>query len=216
MEEPFSSDEESEHHRELQKPSLQIPRGRIRTLSGTVPPVGYSPKWGGPTMCFSCLEFFDLPDQVANFGEHLLKEHHIVVEEMEHIVDPKRYVEYWRQRFAKESVDKIFPKVVPAEGTPLHGKAEYYFEMSERLAEDYSLRQRLAMRRLEEALACQQREREETTFSMQCIFCRYVARGNRSKIIHHLYMIHHLNLGSPDNLVFVHEYIDLLKEKLNR
>lgn len=66
------------------------------------------------------------------------------------------------------------------------------------------------------ALACQQREREEVNFSMQCIFCRYVARGNRAKIIHHLYMIHHLNLGSPDNLVFVHEYIGHLKEKLQR
>jgi len=108
--------------------------------------------------------------------------------------------------------------------------------MSEKIAEDYSLRQRLAMRRLEEVsgfrkissqtslkvqkvcddklpscrkghfaakfqvLACQQREREDSTYSQQCLFCRYMARGNRSKIIHHLYMIHHLNLGSPDNL----------------
>uniref|UniRef100_A0A914CNH5 C2H2-type domain-containing protein n=1 Tax=Acrobeloides nanus TaxID=290746 RepID=A0A914CNH5_9BILA len=217
LDEPFSdSDDETSRHREVHKPSLQIPRGRIRTLSGTVPPVGYSPKWGGPTMCLSCLEFFDLPDQIDRFTEHLLKEHHIVVEEMELIVDPKRYVEYWRQRFSKESVDKIFPKIVPDEANQYHGKTEYYFELSERIPEDYSLRQRLAMRRLEEALACQQREREEATFSMQCIFCRYVARGNRSKIIHHLYMIHHLNLGSPDNLVFVHEYIDHLKEKLNR
>jgi len=86
----------------------------------------------------------------------------------------------------------------------------------ERVPEDYSLRQRLAMRRLEEALACQQREREDTSFSLPCIFCRYVARGNRSKIIHHLYMIHHLNLGSPDNLVFVQEYIEHLREKMLR
>lgn len=55
---------------------------------------------------------------------------------------------------------------------------------------------------------------EDTNFQQQCIFCRYTARGNRSKIIHHLYMIHHLNLGSPDNLVFVTEYIEHLKDKL--
>jgi hypothetical protein len=59
---------------------------------------------------------------------------------------------------------------------------------------------RLAMRRLEEVLACQQRERQDSFFAQQCLFCRYVARGNRAKLIHHLYMIHHLNLGSPDNL----------------
>jgi hypothetical protein len=215
LDEPFS-DSEDESPRVPQKPTLVIPRGRIRTLSGTVPPVGHGPKWGGPTMCLSCLMFFELPDSIGDFAAHLLDEHRIVIEEVDLIVDPKRYVEHWRQRFAKESVDKVFPKIVPEEGNPLFGKVDYYYEMSERIPEDYSLRQRLAMRRLEEALACQQREREETNFAMPCIFCRYVARGNRSKIIHHLYMIHHLNLGSPDNLVFVHEYIDHLKEKLQR
>ena len=217
LDEPFSdSDEDAPYHREISKPSLQIPRGRIRTLSGTVPPVGYSPLWGGPTMCLSCLEFFNLPDDIPKFTEHLLKEHSIVVEEMELIVDPKRYIEHWRQRFAKDKIEVIFPKVVPDENNPYHGKTDYYYEMSERIQEDYAIRQRLAMRRLEEALACQQREREEVSFSMHCVFCRYVARGNRAKLIHHLYMIHHLNLGSPDNLVFVHEYIEHLREKLNR
>jgi len=215
LEEPFSdSDEEAE--RVQQKPSLIIPRGRIRTLSGTIPPTGFSPKFGGPTMCLSCLQFFDLPDLIEAFSEHLLKEHQIVIEEVDLIVDPKRYVEHWRQRFAKQSITDIFPKIVPKEGDELFGKVEYFFEMSERIPEDYSLRQRLAMRRLEEALACQQREREESSLSLPCIFCRYLARGNRSKIIHHLYMIHHLNLGSPDNLVFVQEYIEHLREKMNR
>ncbi|TKR88080.1 hypothetical protein L596_012376 [Steinernema carpocapsae] len=214
LDEPFSdSDDES---RAPAKPSLNIPRGRIRTLSGTVPVVGFSPKWGGPTMCLSCLQFFDLPEMIDEFNEHLLKEHHIVVSEMDLIVDPKRYIEHWRKRFSKERVDQLFPKVTPDENDPYFEKTDYYYHMSEKREEDYQLRQRLAMRRLEEALACQQREREDTTFQMQCIFCRYTARGNRSKIIHHIYMIHHLNLGSPDNLVFVHEYIDHLKEKLVR
>jgi hypothetical protein len=72
------------------------------------------------------------------------------------------------------------------------------------------------MRRLEEVLSCQQREREDRLFARQCLFCRYQAKGNRSKLIHHLYMIHHLNLGSPDNLVFVNEYLDVLQGKLQR
>ncbi|MFH4982278.1 hypothetical protein AB6A40_008987 [Gnathostoma spinigerum] len=215
LDEPFS-DSDDEMPKGPQKLSLPIPKGRIRTLSGTVPMVGYSPKWGGPTMCLSCLQFFDLPDFMDEFANHLLKEHHIVVVEMDLIVDPKRYIEYWRQRFAKESVDKIFPKIEPDENSVYKDKTDYYYEVSEALPEDYHLRQRLAMRRLEEALACQQRERDDVGFSLQCIFCRYTARGNRSKIIHHLYMIHHLNLGSPDNLVFVTEYIEHLKEKLLR
>ncbi|VDM58828.1 unnamed protein product [Angiostrongylus costaricensis] len=216
LDEPFSDSDDDVRTKQLQKPNLVIPRGRIRTLSGTVPIVGYSPKWGGPTMCLSCLQFFDLPEQMDRFEEHLLKEHKIVVSEMGLIVDPKRYIEHWRQRFAKESVDKIFERIEPKEGDKFFGETDYYYNMSESLPEDYSVRQRLAMRRLEEALSCQQREREDTNFQQQCIFCRYTARGNRSKIIHHLYMIHHLNLGSPDNLVFVTEYIEHLKEKLQR
>lgn len=61
-----------------------------------------------------------------------------------------RYVEYWRQRFAKESIDTIFPKKIPAENDEFYGKTNYFYEMGENLPEDYALRQNLAMRRLEE------------------------------------------------------------------
>ncbi|VDM28105.1 unnamed protein product [Toxocara canis] len=67
LDEPFSDSEEEQ--KGVKKLTLPIPRGRIRTLSGTVPVVGYSPKWGGPTMCLSCLHFFDLPDQIPSFAE---------------------------------------------------------------------------------------------------------------------------------------------------
>ncbi|CAJ0917957.1 unnamed protein product, partial [Mesorhabditis belari] len=69
LEEPFSdTDDETVRHRP-EKPNLFIPRGRIRTLSGTVPVIGYSPKWGGPTMCLYCLQFFELPYQIGDFEE---------------------------------------------------------------------------------------------------------------------------------------------------
>lgn len=35
-------------------------------------------------------------------------------------------------------------------GTPYCGKTDYYFEMSDAITEDYALRQKLALRRLEE------------------------------------------------------------------
>ena len=71
LEEPFSdSDDDSTSRPRLpQKMQLPIPRGRIRTLSGTVPVVGFSPKWGGPTMCLSCLHFFDLPEELDSFSQ---------------------------------------------------------------------------------------------------------------------------------------------------
>uniref|UniRef100_A0A914I6E1 C2H2-type domain-containing protein n=1 Tax=Globodera rostochiensis TaxID=31243 RepID=A0A914I6E1_GLORO len=203
LDEPFSESEgeESPRVRGIKKPCLVIPRGRIRSLSGTIPPVGFAPHWGGPTMCLSCFQFFQLPEMTREFSAHLLTEHQILIDGMDIIVDLKRYIEHW-----------LFPET----GDEAFGKMDFYFLMNERVKEDYALRQRLAMRRLEEALACQQRERDDAIFSIQCIFCRYMARGNRAKIIHHLYTIHHLNLGSPDNLVFVTEYIEHLREILLR
>lgn len=226
LEEPFSDSEEEDENsaavrarRAATRPHLKLPmpRRRIRSLSGTVPPTGVRPVWGGPTMCLGCLEFFDLPKETEAYVSHLLDHHRIVITDIELIVDLKRYVEHWRHRFGTQKIDEIFPEVKPEEGSPLHGKVDSYFLMSEeKVKEDRDLRERLALRRLEEVLACQQRERGDFTFQAQCLFCRYRARGNRSKMIHHLYMIHHLNLGSPENLVFFSEYLDLLKSKIDK
>lgn len=70
LDEPFSDSDEEKI--KFQKPNLIIPRGRIRTLSGTVPPNGYSPKWGGPTMCLCCFQFFDLPDSIGKFAKYFI------------------------------------------------------------------------------------------------------------------------------------------------
>ncbi|VDP52159.1 unnamed protein product, partial [Soboliphyme baturini] len=124
------------------------------------------------------------------------------------------YIEYWRHRFGETAIDKIFPRVVPAEDDPGKGVVDSYYLMSPKLQEDLQIRERLALRRLEEVLSCQQRERLDRSFDRVCLFCRYRVKGNRSKLIHHLYLIHQLNLGSPDNLVFVNEYLDLLASKI--
>lgn len=55
--------------------------------------------------------------------------------------------------------------------------------MSEKLPEDRQIRERLAMRRLEEVLSCQHRERDDRLFNRQCLFCRYQAKGNRYTVI---------------------------------
>ncbi|KRX87344.1 Malignant T-cell-amplified sequence 1 [Trichinella pseudospiralis] len=82
-EEPFSESEDELAERAKHRISLPVPKRRIRTLSGTIPPVGYSPIWGGPTMCLMCLEFFDLPKDTSLYARHLLKLHKIVITEMD-------------------------------------------------------------------------------------------------------------------------------------
>ncbi|KRY87627.1 Zinc finger protein [Trichinella pseudospiralis] len=239
LEEPFSESEDELAERAKHRISLPVPKRRIRTLSGTIPPVGYSPIWGGPTMCLMCLEFFDLPKDTSLYAKHLLKLHKIVITEMDLIVDLKRYVEYWRQRFGEKDISSIFPLVLANQSDSLNGEVDNYYLMSPSVAEDRQLREKLALRRLEEVLQCQQRERVDTTFCRQCLFCRYTVHGNRSQLIHHLYLIHRLNLGSPDNMgkdvnvcfpyeindyereccyftVFVTEYIDILSDMIRR
>lgn len=129
LEEPFSSSEEeldeaaaaTQKRRLHPALSLPLPRRRIRTLSGMVAPTGFSPVWGGPTKCLQCLEFFDLPKETPKFVEHLLEKHEIVINDIDSIVDLKRYVEHWHHKFSQTPVGEIFPKIQPRDDDPLKG-----------------------------------------------------------------------------------------------
>ena len=92
---------------------------------------------------------------------------------------------------------------------------------SDALPEDKELRQQLQRRRLvrergreierfidlinillaqEAILEIQQAEREDSTFSHRCLFCRDVFTGNRALLFQHMLEDHSFNVGQPDNL----------------
>uniref|UniRef100_A0A915JQT3 Uncharacterized protein n=1 Tax=Romanomermis culicivorax TaxID=13658 RepID=A0A915JQT3_ROMCU len=85
-----SDSEDEESAKERKRSALPLPEKRLLTLSGTVPLVGYSPKFGGASMCLSCMEFFDLPAETTKYVKHLLENHKLVIEDIELIVDLKR------------------------------------------------------------------------------------------------------------------------------
>ena len=82
----------------------------------------------------------------------------------------------------------------------------------------------------------QQAEREDSTFSHRCLFCRDVFTGNRALLFQHMLEDHSFNVGQPENLgmdfnetmqlivnlmillllVFVVEFLDMLQNKLDR
>ncbi|GFO06362.1 Zinc finger protein 277 [Plakobranchus ocellatus] len=67
----------------------------------------------------------------------------------------------------------------------------------------------------EQVLAQQQREREETKFCRQCLFCKQTFCGNRAVLFDHLLRDHMFHMGQPDNLVFTDELFDLIQFKLD-
>ena len=62
----------------------------------------------------------------------------------------------------------------------------------------------------------QKKEREDRFFVKQCLFCRHVEKTSRYDYLTHLSYQHNLQLGIPDNLVFIDKLLDKLEEKLNK
>ena len=62
-------------------------------------------------------------------------------------------------------------------------------------------------------LAVQEDERNDTTFSRGCLFCRQVFTKHR-QLFDHMAFDHNFSVGQPDNLVYVRKFLDLIEEKL--
>lgn len=80
------------------------------------------------------------------------------------------------------------------------------------MREDKELRQRL---RLENALDQQEFERTDEKCTQNCLFCRLEYKGIRKDFLEHLSSQHNLQLGNPQNLVFVDELIQAIKAKFD-
>lgn len=92
---------------------------------------------------------------------------------------------------------------------------EKYYLLSDIVPKDKDIRLKLKTTMIEKALARHQFERSDENFTRGCIYCRNdIAPTTRYGFIEHLYGKHFLQLGKPENLVFIDELIDLLEEKL--
>lgn len=52
-------------------------------------------------------------------------------------------------------------------------------------------------------------------FHSKCLFCKEVFVGNRNILFEHMVKIHHFHVGSPDNMVNIHQFLSILREKLD-
>lgn len=146
---------------------------------------------------------------------HLLVEHQLVIGDVAQVCDLRRYLCYWKKRLKEKPIEEFCP-VININSKPGDiGPKIQYFLLCDSLPEERSLREELQRERLEDVLERQHCERSDTHFSRTCLFCKQHFEGNRTSLFSHMTASHGFNVGLPDNLVNVNEFLDLLEEKLN-
>lgn len=129
---------------------------------------------------------------------HLCEVHHVTIENPEEVADLQRYI------------DAYFK-----EGALSSSSAGREVVLGCRLAGDEALRGRLSSDRIRDVVSQQEMERDDSTFSRKCLFCRVVVEGRRVDLLNHMFEEHGFSVGHPYNLVFVDRFLEVLTDKLS-
>ncbi|CDS13563.1 hypothetical protein LRAMOSA05739 [Lichtheimia ramosa] len=141
--------------------------------------------------------------------KHLRSEHHLVFKDLQHMyiaLDP--YLARWAKELESKPIEEIAclddfdPKVyiIDPRYCPL----------------DKEIRDEMQRAKLEEVLKTQQRERDhDAKVPRKCLFCKVIC-DNRAILFKHMFSEHNFNIGLPDNLVNVNEFLDMLESKLSK
>ncbi|XP_041458691.1 zinc finger protein 277-like [Lytechinus variegatus] len=161
----------------------------------------------GPITCLLCQKEYELSSNLDVFHLHLLEVHQFLIRDSHLICDLKRYIEYWRERFSREDYRHI---------CTVHQESEndVQYRLDSSVDEDCQIREYLQRKRLDAVLAFQQAERDDTSLSRSCLFCRESFTGNRADLFNHMAFSHSFNIGQPDNIVFANDFLDLLERTL--
>ncbi|XP_039769277.1 zinc finger protein 277 isoform X2 [Ornithorhynchus anatinus] len=177
---------------------------------------------GGPTAlevstsvpCIFCEEHYPGAEK-DKLLKHMILEHKVVIADIKLIADFRKYILYWKRRFAEQPIID-FCSVIRTNSQAPPEEQEHYFLLCDVLPEDRILREKLQQKRLEEVLEQQQHERDDTSFQGMCMFCTEEFSGNRSVLLNHMAREHDFNMGLPDNIVHCREFLATLQEKLDR
>ena len=147
---------------------------------------------------------------------HLVKEHRLVVADIDEVPDLPSYARHWKARLADAALTDVCHVIKTNTGAnDVEESVDYFLLSPDSLPEEQELRLSLSLTRLHKVLAVQELERTDVAFSRQCLFCSQVFTGNRSVLLDHLKQDHHFNVGHPDNIVFVHDLLDAIQAKLD-
>lgn len=169
-------------------------------------------------LCLFCEKIFQFYKEKDEYLAHLYLKHRLVIADEDKIGIFHEYLLYWREKF--NGMDENLPNYCTTmlldqlpDGTP--SKDEKYYLLCDVLPQDAELRQQLHKKRLEQTLEQHQLERIDTKYSRACLFCRDSIETTRSDYVKHLFSKHFLQLGKPENLVYIDELIDTVQSKLN-
>lgn len=167
-------------------------------------------------ICLFCDKTFQFYQEKHEYLAHLYLKHRLIIGDEDQVSVFHEYLTYWHDIFAGDDFTKFCTTMMMdqlPDGTP--SKNEQYFLLCDVTPQDFEIRKKLQTKRLELALAQHQFERTDDKLERNCLFCRDVLKTTRYHFIEHLYRKHFLQLGKPDNLVFIDTLIDTVQLKLS-
>ncbi|KAL1918233.1 uncharacterized protein VTP21DRAFT_3499 [Calcarisporiella thermophila] len=145
----------------------------------------------------------------TSLTKHLKEQHSIVFKDLHHMyITLDKYLDNWAQIITANGIEKYATKYVQENGDTL------YQIDPENSTEDKELREKLQREKLNEILKIQEKERhDDSNLPRKCLFCKNIC-DNRPNLFRHMFAEHNFNIGLPDNLVNVNEFLNLLEKKL--
>ncbi|CAG8806239.1 2585_t:CDS:2, partial [Dentiscutata erythropus] len=127
--------------------------------------------------------------------EHLKEEHSIRFVNLHHVyLTIEKYLGFWAKQLDQDIIKQLDAEV----------------------NEDKNIREELQRDKLNEVLQIQANERNgDSKLQKKCLFCNNICE-NRRILFRHMFDEHNFNIGLPDNLVNVSEFLQILEDKLNR
>ncbi|KAG9326638.1 hypothetical protein KVV02_006149 [Mortierella alpina] len=137
---------------------------------------------------------------------HLKETHKICFKNIHHMfILLNRYLTHWAEEIEAKGIEKV----------ALKEEGDDFFTIDPAVSQaDRTLRDEIQREKLNEILKVQEKERnEDAKLKRKCLFCKNVCE-NRTILFKHMFAEHNFNIGLPDNLVNVNEFLDMLEAKL--
>ncbi|KAG0264747.1 hypothetical protein BG011_006177 [Mortierella polycephala] len=155
---------------------------------------------------FQSCDMVDPLTDSTSLVAHLKAAHKICFKNIHHMfILLDRYLSHWAEEIEAKGIENV---AVKEEG-------EEFFTIDPAVSvADRSLRDEIQREKLNEILKTQEKERnDDAKLKRKCLFCKNVCE-NRPILFKHMFAEHNFNIGLPDNLVNVNEFLDMLETKL--